>query len=332
MRKEKKILGEAAVLLITAFLILSTSAVMANTTEKPVAKTIIIGETITIPRSPLSMDEEALFFYDPNTFPTTGIGLEGGTPPYHWKTAIRLTSDELLQYAGWNVTAVRIFHGEEAFEHWGDIEIYDEGTTSNPGALITSEAYHFDLVEWFRIDLTTPVLIDGETDIWVACAWETDDEDFPAVLDGGPAVQGKGDWLYMNNVWQETYPSGGIYDANWGIEAIVEGEGTIWTELSITDLTGPIGVSTGVKNIGENPATNVEYELTVTGGILGRVNVSVNDSVAELAIDAEEPISSGMFFGLGAIDITVTAVADNADEVEKTASAFLLGLFVIGIK
>ena len=123
MRKEKKFLGKAAILLITAILVLSTSAVVANTQEEPVAKAITIGETVTIPMSPLSMDEEALFFYDPATFPMNGIGLTGGTPPYNWKTAIRLTSDELLEYSGWNVTAVRIYHGEASYEHWGDIEI-----------------------------------------------------------------------------------------------------------------------------------------------------------------------------------------------------------------
>jgi len=326
----RKKIKEACVLLIAAFLVLSTSVVMANTTEELVAKTIT--KTITIPRLPLSMDEEALFFYDSGTFPTTGVGLQGGTPPYHWKTAIRLTSDELAQYAGWNVTAVRIYHGEEALEHWGDIIIYDEGTPIQPGAIIITEPYHFDLQDWFRIDLTTPVPIADDTDIWIACAWESGANDFPAVLDAGPEVRTKGDWVYMDNVWRESYIFGSPYNANWGIEAIIEGTGTIWTELSITDPTGPIGVSTSIKNIGENPATNVAYEFTVNGGILGMINKNNTDTIAELAIGAEESLSSGLIFGFGSIDIEISADADNADPVSKTKTAFVLGPFVLKIE
>ncbi len=329
--KEKKILGEAAVLLIAAFLILSTSAVMANTSQNSVATTITIEKTITIPRSPLSMDEEALFFYDPNTFPTTGVGLQGGGP-YSWKTAIRLTSDELAQYAGWNVTAIRVYHGEDAFEHWGDVIVYDEGTPTQPGTILTSEPYHFDLVDWFRIDLTSPVPIDGSTDLWIACAWETDEDDFPAVLDAGPEVPTKGDWIYMNSIWQECATFGPPFNANWGIEAIVEGTGTIWTELSITVPTGPIGVSTSVKNIGENPATNVEYELTVIGGILGLINKTITGTVTELAIGAEEGFTTGLILGLGSVDISISANAENADPVSASYSALVLGPFVLRIE
>jgi len=269
-----KKMKEACVLLIAAVMVFSTSAVMANTTEELVAMEFTIGVrgiaslSMDEEGETVSMDGEAIYFYDPSQFPYQAVGVTGCSPPFHWKTAIRLTSDELAQYIGWNVTAVRVFYGELENEHWGDIEIYGEGTPTNPGALITSEPYHFDLQDWFRIDLTNPILIDG-TDLWVACAYETNYDEYPAVQDGAPAVDGKGDWGCLNNVWDEMQNvPGGVYDHNWGIEAIVEGEST---ELSITDPIGPIGVSTSIKNIGENPATNVVYEFTVIGGILGMI-------------------------------------------------------------
>jgi hypothetical protein len=328
MKFGKKIVGEAAVLLIAAILI-GSSAVIANTTTAPVAKKCTIERTISMYSA---ADEEVIFFYDINTFPFQGIGLQGGTPPYQWKTAIRCTPDELAQYAGWNVTAVNIYHGEDAFTHEGDVEIYAEGSVAMPGTLITSEPYYFDLSQWYRVDLTTPVPITGDEDIWAAIHWSTDNLDYPAMQDGSPAIRDKGDYVYMNSAWQQMYTFGADFDHNWGMEVVVEGEGTIWTDLSIADPTGPIGVSSSITNNGENPATNVVYEFTVTGGILGMINKNITGTVAELAIGAEEPLSSGLIIGLGSIDISIFADADNADPKTKTKTGFVLGPLVLKIQ
>jgi hypothetical protein len=334
MKIGKKILGEAAVLLIAAFLILSTSAVVANTSEDTLSTCGCIVPGVFEPL-PLSLDEETLGFYDPATMPSVCVGLTSTppNPPYYWKTAIRLTQDELAQYAGWNITGVNAFQCfGEALEHEGDIIIYGEGSPTQPGAIITTEPYYFDSQNWFRIDLTTPVPIDEHNEIWVAIDWETGDPDHPAAMDGIEAVDGKGDWIYMNAIWQESQTFGANFDHNWGIEAIVEGTGTIWTELSITVPTGPIGVSTGIKNIGENPATNVVYEFTVIGGIFGMINKNITGTVTELAIGGEESLSSGLILGLGSVDISVSADADNADPVSKSYTALVLGPFVLRIE
>jgi hypothetical protein len=136
----------------------------------------------------------------------------------------------------------------------------------------------------------------------------------------------------MNSAWQQMYTFGPDFDHNWGMEVVVEGEGTIWTDLSIADPTGPIGVSSSITNNGENPATNVVYEFTVTGGILGMINKNITGTVAELAIGAEEPLSSGLIIGLGSIDISIFADADNADPKTKTKTGFVLGPLVLKIQ
>lgn len=333
MRKEKKFFGEAAVLLLAVVLILSTSAVMADTTENTLSDCGCAIPGLFEP-NPLSFDEETLGFFDPGTTPTTCVGLtsEPPAPPYFWKSAIRITQDELAQYAGWNITGVNVYHCYgDVEDHFGDLIIYGEGTPSIPGSIITTEPYAFDNEGWFRVDLSNPVPIDDHNEIWVAVDWETQDPDHPGGMDGTPAVDGKGDFIYINSAWTETQTFGADFDHNWGMEAIIEGTGTTWTELSIAVPTGPIGVSTGINNIGENPAENVVYSLAVTGGILGRVNVSVPGTVATLAVGAEEEVSSGIFFGFGPIDIVIIASADNADEVTATFSGFLLGFLVIGI-
>lgn len=103
----------------------------------------------------------------------------------------------------------------------GKIEIYSEGNDTSPGELITSEPYYFDDIDWFRINLSTAVPIDGNSDIWIAVTWNTTDYDEPAAADDGPAVDGKGDWILLpGEDWGELQGYG--LDYNWFIEGIVK--------------------------------------------------------------------------------------------------------------
>ena len=57
-----------------------------------------------------SRDQIELKYYDPNTL-TNVVGIQGGSPPYVWKSAIRLTQTELSPYKDWNITNVVIGFG-----------------------------------------------------------------------------------------------------------------------------------------------------------------------------------------------------------------------------
>ena len=328
MKIGKNNLGKAGVLLIAAFMVLSTSAAIADTSENT---TLSVIENTFIGSCPQGeRGEEEISYYTGDL--TSAVGISGGSgPPFYWKSAIRLTQDELAAYAGWDLIAVVVAHSaEEEPEHWGEIIIYGEGTSTSPGAQITNESYYFDATGWFRVDLTTPVPIDDHDEIWVACSWESWEPDHVAYIDQGPAVDGKGDWLYLNGFWQEIQSPPGNIDSNWGMGAIVEGEGK--AELSIINIKGPIGVNAEVKNIGEVDANNLEYTITVTGGMLGLINKTVPGSKTALAPSATEAIGSGLILGFGKIAIEITANADNAVEVTATKTGFVLGILVIGIK
>lgn len=92
MKIGKKILGKAGVLLIAAFFVVASSAVMADTEEKTpfvsVESSAILGN---LPRA-----EEEIKYYNPDTL-THVIGLTGTMPAY-WYSAIRLTQDELAYH------------------------------------------------------------------------------------------------------------------------------------------------------------------------------------------------------------------------------------------
>lgn len=324
MKNTTNILGKAGVLLLAATFILSSTAVIAETTIQPTSTTTapLMG---TLPK-----EEIELKYYDPATL-TNVIGLGGGTPPYYWASGVRFTQDEMGIYTGWEMTKVVVAlscdNGQS--EVYADLKIYGEGTATNPGSIIYEvDDLFFDASDIYIIDLTTPIPLDDHDEIWVTMYWEqTEEPAYIPVCDAGPAVKGKGNMAWFNNVWQQLPTT---LDYNWGMGAIIEGEGL--AELTVQNVAGPIGVKGEIKNIATNPAMNVEYTVTITGGILGKVNKVVTGTVTELAAGAIEAFNSGIFFGIGKITIAVEATADNALDAAANFEGTVIGPFVIGIK
>jgi hypothetical protein len=246
----KKYFVKAGGLLIAAFILISTSAVMANTINEKV--TFVLADIDSCGHDTSGsflLGEEYLGYYDPNTVDDNAIGLQGGQPPYRWESAIRLTQDELGNYQDWNLIGINFFH-HESREHNGMVKIYGEGQPNRPGILITSEPYSVDEPGWVRIDLSDVVVIKDHDEIWVSVYWESDNNDYPASVDAGPAVRTKGDWIYMNSVWQELYPNGQQFDVNWCLEAIVD-------EGLTADANGPYYGAVG---------EDIQFHGEATGG------------------------------------------------------------------
>jgi hypothetical protein len=80
-----------------------------------------------------------------------------------------------------------------------------------------------------------------------------------------------------------------------------------WTVIS--KISGGLGVSGSLSNVGTEDASLVPWELSINGGILGLLN---NTYSGEIDIPKGNTVSvgSGLFFGLGPIRIML--IADNA--------------------
>ena len=312
---KKILIGSIITVVILA---LSSLGVIAHTSEETPFASSESSEVIgNLPRW-----EEEIRYYDPDTIHAIVVIHTCYLPCF----AIRLTQDELSAYSGWNLTKVRFKVSCEGFgELWARLKIYGEGTATQPGSIIYKETdLFFDATGFHIIEIDTPIALDDHEEIWIGIQWEIFASDFfevPVFVDDGPAVQGKGDWVFWGNGddWEE------LGTRNWVIGAIVEGEDT---ELIIDNIKGPIGVNAEVKNIGEIDAINLEYTMTVTGGILGMINKTVNGNKTILAMGETVPINSGFILGLGPISITVTADADNAYEDSISKTGFILGPFV----
>lgn len=80
------------------------------------------------------------------------------------------------------------------------------------------------------------------------------------------------------------------------------------------EITGGFGVNVIINNTGETDAEDVAWEIHVEGGILGLINKTANDTI-DIPAGESETVSTGLFLGLGGIDITATV-----DDGEKTAT------------
>ena len=173
---------------------------------------------------------EDTIHYDGN--PIFGVGLtSGGT----FEGAIRLTPTEIGPYDGWDLISLLFYY--YIGDYNGTVKIYGQGTPSSAGDLITSEPYSVLGTQiWWRVDLSSPVSIDASQDIWVSLTVPHAAGEYPLGMDAGPAVDGKGDWIYCYGEWTEMQDHG--RDGNWNIRAIVAPPGCEW--LSVIPSSGTV--------------------------------------------------------------------------------------------
>jgi hypothetical protein len=311
--------------IVVVLLIGTAIYVMAEPLDPSLIKT-----KATIGLQGFSRDQVELRYYDPNTL----IGVMGGPSgsPQTWRTAIRLTQTELDPYNTWNLTKVVIGFGEDSNEGPVNVTIiiYDNGTPTNPGVIIVDDTNAIlNGTRLITVPLVTPVALAGHTELWVCVQWiQKQVMTHYAFFDAGPAVRGKGDWIYINSGWSELYQWWDDY--NWAIGAIVEGQWS--TTLTLGNITKvPFGFDTEVQNTGDVDALNVTWSFTVLGGILGHHKTATGTD-ATLIAHGTLPISVHLFIVFGKIAIAIDAQATNAAEVSVRKSAFLLGPFLFGIK
>jgi hypothetical protein len=99
--------------------------------------------------------------------------------------------------------------------------------------------------------------------------------------------------------------------------------------FDIVKIRGGIGQASAViKNIGSLDASLVNCSISVVGGMLGLINALAEETLDTLAVDEEKKITIDKIFGLGKINVTVTANTPSANTATKTANGFVVGPFV----
>ncbi len=168
-------------------------------------------------RVPGVKNPDSLYYY--NAVDNDAIGLSGGGT---YQAAIRFTPEELGPYTNNAITEVYFYH-HESTTHSGNVIIYGPGTSTSPGEILATVPYTIDTAGWVSVPLPNPILIDGNSDIWIAVEVTHAANEYPISVDQGPAIPGKGDWVYsgaIDTLWHELTEFNLSY--NWNIGVIVE--------------------------------------------------------------------------------------------------------------
>jgi hypothetical protein len=283
-----------------------------------------------------SRNQIELKYYDPITLSQV-LGVNDG-PYVIWKEAIRLTHTELAPYKNWNITKVVIGFGEDPEEGSMNVTIiiYDNGTSTHPGNVIVNDTWAIlNGTRLITVPLKTPVSLSpvDRDEIWVAVEWtQIVGATHYAFVDGGPAVVGKGDWVYLNDdTWQELRNGGGIpIDANWALGAIIEIQNQ--TSIALESIRGPLGITAELYNTGDFDAYNISWSIAVNGGFFYQVNKRTTGSQHTLHAKESMAISLPPFFGVGVITIQINVFATNVGPVSASKSAYIIGPLVLRIR
>jgi hypothetical protein len=102
--------------------------------------------------------------------------------------------------------------------------------------------------------------------------------------------------------------------------------------LAISNVKGPIGVSATLANTGEAAANSVAWEIKVTGGLLGKINVDKTGSFTTIAAGGSEKIKSGIIIGVGSITVAITATCAEGASASASKTGTNLFIITLGLK
>jgi len=97
--------------------------------------------------------------------------------------------------------------------------------------------------------------------------------------------------------------------------------------FEIISITGGMGVSVEFENFGDEPATNVDWSIKVIGGILNLINVNKGSITPSMAPGARETVKTGIFLGIGKINIEFTVDCDEGASVDDGATGIQIIIF-----
>ncbi len=278
--------------------------------------------------------KETVTDLDPNsdTFLFTGGGGPGGMDKYAdvevWPWQGILVSNELHEYKDPDVAtsgsnAVVVYSTNDNI--YGDYDIHCTYTNDNGETWTT-----VPVAENHPADDTNPsVYMDGNM---VYCVYVSSGNLYLIKSEDGGATWGTPEQINTQDGTVVAEPR----------TAEVTAGGIVWTDnrnghkdvyyyplpapvINIGAISGGMGVKATVTNSGVEDGTNIDWSIQLSGMIF--VGKEASGTIDTLAAGSETTISTGLVFGIGPTTITVTAGG-----ASKTASGFVLGPLVLGVK
>lgn len=82
-----------------------------------------------------------------------------------------------------------------------------------------------------------------------------------------------------------------------------------------------------IGNVGDAPAYDVSYNMTIQGGVDGAINKRIAGYTDEISPNSGYAVSIIDTYGFGPVTLTMTASSTNAKNVTGTAKGFQIGGF-----
>jgi hypothetical protein len=105
-------------------------------------------------------------------------------------------------------------------------------------------------------------------------------------------------------------------------------------KLAIENIRGRINkISADIRNIGDQDAKSINWSISVTGGILKRIDLRSTGTLNALSKESVSTVITDRIpLGFGRLEITVTVDTSGSEPVTQTAQGFKLLFFVIGVR
>ena len=235
--------------------------------------------------------DDVTLHYD-GPYDNNSIGLtNGGT----FMVAARFTPTELGDYYGdYQLSNVEIFINDIPTS--AILKVWEGGSFGDPGTEIYSEDITGQISQesWATIILSAPINLVSDNEYWVGYEVTHNAGLHPAGIDAGPAVDEKGDWIYLApGPWDELQNLG--LDFNWNIRAVLSPGIAPWITLTHNsgiveaggDSTVTVYFNTIDYTIGEILQANIDFVSTPD---VGSISIPIEITVGEIGV-GDEPES-----------------------------------------
>ena len=244
----------------------------------------------------------------------------------------------IVETEGEELKAVSFFTAEDDVDY--NVKIYDDFDGDELSNELSSKSGNIEYTGFHTIELDNSIPLTKDDEFYIYLYLSNGGHPFdrtsevPVLLGSkdrvlvNSAAQPGQSYYYENSEWLDLVDSDVEYadTANFCIKGLViGGEPQTYPKLEIGNISGGFGISTVIKNVGLAPATEINFTITVTGGIFDLININMQDIISNIDEGSEFKIGTGLFFGLGPIEITVTAdcIEGSSDEKTTEGSIFI---------
>jgi len=207
--------------------------------------------------------------------------------------AARFTSDELgIYYDTYEITGVELYINDLGSAL--TLKIWEGGSFGIPGSEVYSQDVFGSIVaeSWNILDLTTNVPLLAGNEYWVGYETTHITGEYTAGCDAGPAVDGKGDWIYLApGPWDQLHIIAPTLNYNWNIRMVIDFGTAPW--IIVEPLFGTIAPGGSMDLAVIFDATDLTQGEIKTADIEIVPTPDVGTVIVPVTLTATDTVSSG---------------------------------------